>query len=275
MLKESSLPNYERPPLVETVFSAQFDPLNATSLHIAQFWSLIRSSFDKIAPQPPLPSIIEPEVLPTSSQPISIFLNSDQNDARVFVSSSDETRLIQIQRDRFLFNWRSQPHNTNYPRFEKNYQEFLGLLEKFSQFCINENLGSLIFNQFELTYVNLIFEDKTGVIAPEKQLFPDHEFRASVDRFLPFPEISNWSSSFKLPEKNGRLHISMQRAFTPDEQARLVPVIRVDLTARGMPVHKTTTYMDDWFSLAHEWVVKGFADIVSVDVQKASWGRKP
>jgi hypothetical protein len=64
----------------------------------------------------------------------------------------------------------------------------------------------------------------------------------------------------------GRLHVSLKMATTKEAKKIMV----FELTARGF----SNGPMDDWFAVAHEWIVRGFADLTTDSIQKAIWQRK-
>ena len=44
-------------------------------------------------------------------------------------------------------------------------------------------------------------------------------------------------------------------------------------TARGQTVDKGKKQMWNWFDLAHEWIVRGFADLTTEKIQQNIWRR--
>jgi hypothetical protein len=53
-----------------------------------------------------------------------------------------------------------------------------------------------------------------------------------------------------------------------------MPLFILEMRCRG--ISKSLEYADlkKWYNLAHEWIVRGFADITSLECQKKIWGRK-
>lgn len=117
------LPEFGDPPVVETVLGVEFTPLAKWGVpHFGMFWDRIRDQYDHFEVQPPLPSIIETfgeREFP--NQPQMLFLSS--NDVRCwFIDASDRT-LLQVQNNRFTFNWRKS-EGVVYPRDENIRPEF-------------------------------------------------------------------------------------------------------------------------------------------------------
>ena len=69
-------------------------------------------------------------------------------------------------------------------------------------------------------------------------------------RFLPEPERLNWRTSFLLPDKAGRMHVTIRNGKKRDDGK---PMIILDLTVRGIGKEG----MEVWFDLAREWIVCG------------------
>ena len=86
--------------------------------------------------------------------------------------------------------------------------------------------------------------------------------------FLESPESVAWKASFLLPEKVGRLHVSVRHAIRKSDKT---PVLLCDLTARGIPKAVDEESIRKWFLLGREWIVRGFADLASDDIQENLW----
>ena len=271
MTMKKNLVEYKTPPLIETVCSVQFEPLAGSIFQLGQFWQEVKDEFSVGKEQPPLMNIIEPEFLTPQFQSLSI--QFDQS-PRLFMTTTDQIFALQVQRDRFILNWRRTSDEATYPRFVAIYPKFEGLFGKFRRFVEAQDLGSVVQNQFELTYVNII-DQKNGLEkTTSDKLFVDHMRDTKMaERFLPSPESLNWQSSFPLEDKMGRLHINASSAFLTQDPSR-GQVMRVDLTARGIGKDRTDAGRIGWFDVAHKWVVLGFADIIRLDIQQECWGRK-
>jgi hypothetical protein len=102
-------------------------------------------------------------------------------------------------------------------------------------------------------------------------VFPDFCFRVNERRFLPEPEGFSWRTTFVLPNKVGRLHVTIRNGISRDKN---IPVLMIELTVRGIGNDKSIEGMWPWFDLAREWIVRGFADLGSDQVQKDVWRRK-
>jgi hypothetical protein len=144
---------------------------------------------------------------------------------------------------------------------------FERLWTEFREFVSGENLGELGVRQLELTYVNLIPE---GSIPDKEPVFIDHVRQSSLTRFLPVPESFEWRTSYLLPDNCGRLHML---ASSAREIATGDPLRRLEMIARGINDASAEGDLRNWFDLAHEWVVRGFADVTTERMQTEVWRR--
>jgi uncharacterized protein (TIGR04255 family) len=78
----------------------------------------------------------------------------------------------------------------------------------------------------------------------------------------------NINLRFPLPQDRGALHVTYKHGKKVSDKK---DVLILDLTARG-PAKLDGSDMEDWFDLAHEWIVRGFTDLTSALAHKR-WGR--
>src|SRR4051794_4820338 len=105
------LPEYERPPIDEVVVGVQFEPLKDFHVaHLGRFWSKVRDRYPLTEDQPPLPAQIEhPEPKPAESR--LTFATGIVPTPRSWFLDNSKNRLLQLQHDRFLRNWRRTEGN--------------------------------------------------------------------------------------------------------------------------------------------------------------------
>jgi uncharacterized protein (TIGR04255 family) len=268
MAVSSTFPIYKNPPVAETVFSVQFEGLPAQSVRLSQYWPKVRNRFPNIGVAPPLPTVFEPQYLTPSFQPLSVSFDQDN---RVILEGDDH--LLQIQSNRFLFNWRRSSPSTSYPGFEVNFPRFKDEFDGFRSFAKSDGIGEIQgFNQFELTYVNIFDIQQKPDGFDFSGIFRDHYLSDSGDRYLPAPELLNWSSSYKMQGDFGRLHVSSNAVFSVVGNNPKIQM-RVELTARGPTAANPIVGFDEWFNEAHSHVVKGFEDLIDADFQRTTLGR--
>jgi len=266
---KTPLPEYDKPPIDEVALGVQFSPLTKLEpAHIGLYWERIRSKYPNVETQAPLPSTIEPkEITPVQGM---FALRAMPPFPRIWFLTPTKTRLIQVQQDRFLGNWRQLDSMEAYPRFVTLREDFRLEWEGFRAFLRKEELGDPSINQCELTYVNQIESNGTWAdLSDALKLFTITR-PASSSNFLPPPEMVSWDSRYKLPDGRGRLHVQLQPIFrTRDMKLAL----GMTLTARGAPADESTEKVLAWFDLAHEWVVRGFDELTDSSLHKV-WKKK-
>lgn len=186
---------------------------------------------------------------------------------RVLFISKDQQFLIQIQDSRFHHNWRRVNNSTEYPRFPEVYRRFIATWGLFSDFLKREGLPQPRLTRYELTYVNEIaISSETMVSDVEKFV---RMYASLTNReFLPSPSSVGTNWQFALPERKGQLHATLSHARKPDGQEAAV----LALNCFGPAASKGYT-MAEWFQTAHEWIVRGFADLTTAEAHQ-KWGRE-
>lgn len=247
----------------------QFKPLGAFTLpFFGAFWQTIRKEYPSTEEKPPLPPVIE-RLEPSSEGGTQIggLMLEPLPLPRVFFIDESKNWVLQMQRDRFLHNWRKTDEDSIYPRFPAVFQRFLTGWQRFLEFCNREKLSGIQPVQMELTYINHIplgegWEKVSDInkVMPDICWRPDHGF-------LPDPESVGWSASFLLPERQGRLHVQLRRGIRQKDKKT---VLLCELTARGISEGQP---IEPWFQMAREWIVRGFTDLTSDYVQQAYWRR--
>jgi uncharacterized protein (TIGR04255 family) len=260
------LPKFKKPPVVETALGVQFAPLKSFSIpHFGLFWNAVRSDYPQQAMKPPLGNVVEDLARPAVPDRIGIQLMAEP-EARCWFLNASGTELIQLQRDRFVRNWRKVTGSENYPsydelkpRFERDWTRLLEFLER-------EGLGRPEVNQCEVTYINHLDVDV-------ERLGSLHRFARVVSDltgdFLPEPETAQLQVRYIMGDKKGRLHVGVQPGVRRDDRR---PVLQLGLTARGTPASSRLDDILAWFDLGHEWVVRGFADF-TVSAMHQTWER--
>lgn len=256
----------DNPPVVEVVCGVMFANSVVQAAHIGAFWDRIRSEFPTVEEVPPLSAIIEEQGQSNAEFEAWALLPPAR---RAWLLNADGSNLIQIQADRFLFNWKHILGTKNYPSYQVVITEFERHLQAFMLFMRDVGGVDLIFRQFEMTYVNHINKEYGLDLSDETSILVDHASKSGA-RFLPPPENFNFSASYPLPEGAGRLHVIAQTMNRPQDDNRL---IRLDMVARGMAPDASDEARLRWFDTAHTWITHGFADVTSPAVQHEIWKR--
>jgi len=266
---EKEFPDYENPPVIEVVCGIQFKPINALlSPYLGLLWEKYKSEYPKCSEVAPLDPLIE-----RFDEPLQMILELANVPPlpRIWFIQSKGNGIIQVQRDRFLHNWRKNNSEDEYPRYHVVKQMFKDRFLKFQTFLDENNLGIIEPLQYEMTYINHIPKGEGWENLREiGRIFPDFAFRIEEDRFLPEPSTFNWRTIFTLPEKGTRMHVVIRHVKIRDSG---LPMLLLELTVRGFGTNNSPEDMWNWFDLAREWIVRGFADLTGKDVQKKIWRR--
>ena len=102
------------------------------------------------------------------------------------------------------------------------------------------------------------------------EIFLDYNWVEIEDRFLPKPKKVAWNKEFPFPEKMGNLVVSLKQAIRTEGK---VPLLVLELKTRGIDESGKIEGIRKWFDLAHEWIVRGFTDLTTPEIQKI-WERK-
>ncbi|MCF8051073.1 MAG: TIGR04255 family protein [Desulfobacterales bacterium] len=189
---------------------------------------------------------------------------------RTWFINKEKNMLIQVQDDIFYFNWRRIKQDEPNPRYNIILKKFKDNLKKSKQFLQDEGLGEVRPKRCELTYNNQIpMGDGWKSLSDIGKIFRDLSW-SSRKRFLPLPNRLGWQGHFSLPENLGRLDATITHA---ERRVDKHPLLVLQLSAKGLGEDKSFGAAWKWFSVAHEWIVRGFADLTEAAVQKDVWRR--
>ena len=187
---------------------------------------------------------------------------------RVQIVRKDDERLIQIQRTRFIYNWRKR--GSDYPSYRNIRPEFDRQLAQFADFVSEATLGKLEPNQWEMTYVNHI-EKGTLWNGPEDwgNVLP---VLYNGGAGFPTPRFESFGGEWHLviEPNRGRLHVAIRHGKVGKPEGSEVLVLQ--LTARGPIDEEKGWDLDSGLKLGHETIVRSFAAMTS-DAAHEYWGR--
>jgi len=273
--RPDDLPNFDNPPVVETVLSVQFEPLRGISTaYLGLLWNEFSDNFPQTADQAALPQFLEefPES-PRARLGLRVQALDRPPVPRMWFVSKRGNEMIQVQADRFIKNWRKEGEGEEYPRYERVKDSFQRDFDKFRCFLADRNIGVPSVNQCEVSYVN-------HIIAGEGwQTFGDFDRVFSVwvtprDWALPADQVPSRAEDvriqarFVIPDDEGkptgRLHVDIQPAFRTTDGK---PMYLLHLTARGQVGSGV-----EFFDLGRRWIVKTFASLTSAEMHRI-WKR--
>lgn len=257
----SALPSYKNPPVNEVVCGVRFHTPDKLRIpHIGLLWNKFRLDYPAIEHALPIASAKgELPVDTASGLPLP----------RVWFINKSDDQLIQFQFDRFYFNWRRRQND--YPRYPYVIKKFESAHETIANYFNEFEMGKLDPIEYELSYINHIPKGQGwNTIDDLPKIFPDFAWRQTTGRFLPKTEKVAWQADFSLRENKGYLTVRLKQAMRVEDK---VPLLVLELAVRGIGESISNKAMREWFDVAHEWIVRGFTDLTTPEVQKL-WERE-
>ena len=270
------LPKFNKPPVVEIVLGVQFNPLRGlTNSHMGAYWVGLKSEWPVVKNTAPLEEQFEhfgergPSLALAS---LHIQITQDPS-SRMVMTHREKNRIIQIQNNRFHFNWTGGHMKEQYPKYDDfvrpAFDEAFG---DFQRFVAEEELGEIVPNQWEVTYVNHI---------PKGSVWNEPDEWAAI--FSTSPTLRTPSSPvrleglqaewhFEIMPQKGRLHVQMVsgRKKTGEEKEELLVL---KLTARGPIDSQSGPTLGEGLDIGHETIVRAFRDLASKKALDC-WGYK-
>jgi uncharacterized protein (TIGR04255 family) len=250
---KSGLPDFTRPPLVEVAVGLMFEPLEISPITLAQLYSQWQEDYPSFEEHPAIPS--------SPSVPGLIFEVSVPRVRFWFLNNSG--RLIQVQRDRLIVNWRKEAASAAYPRYGSLRVELEKRVTQFSEFLESRHKGPLRPNAIEVTYVNQV-----PLAGKSPNLSDIVALLQSAPKDVGLPVETNLSVRFdvssQLERKSAALVINAQRSPTVD------PPLAVLQLSCSIPVYDLPDAFDA-LDKARYHVVQSFQS-VTTDKMHDEWG---
>jgi uncharacterized protein (TIGR04255 family) len=268
--QKKGFPDYENPPVIEVVCGILFKSISTLlSPHIGLLWEKYKSEYPECREVAPLDPVVEQFEEPPR---MTLEIGNVPPLPRIWFVSKEGNGVVQVQRDRFLHNWRKIKPEDEYPRYHEVKEMFKDRLSQFESFLSENKLGVIEPLQYEMTYINhILLGEGWDSLSEIGSVFPDFAFRTDKSRFLPEPSSVNWRTTFTLPENAGRMHVTTRHARVRDTGR---PLLVLELTVRGAGTDSSPEAMWRWFDVAREWIVRGFEDLTGEEVQKNIWKKK-
>lgn len=273
---QRDLPDFGNPPVVEVALAVQYDPLeDLRSTQLGLLWLEFKDRFPKTEEHPPLGPMVEEFGDKRPSKPeLRVEMLDKPPTPRLWYLDEAGTELVQVQQDRFAHNWRKLKGDENYPRYEHIKDSFVQELTTFSDFLGEHNLGKLIVNLSEVTYVNHIFAgDGWDSFAQLNHVLTLWSADYS-DSFLPDLEEARLSAQYIIPNDEGtsigRLLIEATPAYRTDDNK---PVVVLRIRARAKPYDDSLNGALRSLDTGRAWVVRGFASITTATMHRI-WERR-
>jgi uncharacterized protein (TIGR04255 family) len=262
-------PHFRKPPIFEQAIAVVFERQKDFSIvDPGLFWREIIGDFPKCTAGAKLPNAVElfdrPEsqaiisVIPAAQLPRTVYLSAHGNE------------LIQLQDDKFVFNWVRETEDAEYPRFERTSERFWKFFELWARFSEGRHGSGPALKQCELTNVNVIpvndfgrdFEDMyhAFIVDPFDWQVPglvaETYVRQRVHRIVD-----------DQGEPLGRLHSTISPVYGPDGEK----AFQFELTARSTPTVKSVEAATEFFERAHMMINGAFIASVTKKIRNV-WG---
>ena len=270
-MSSGNLPKFRKPPVVEVAISVQFEELPA--LHAPQLgllWGEYRRRYPRTEQHPPIARMVQGFGPGRAGSP-SFQLSRAMPVPRCWFINDTGTRLVQVQPDRFIHNWRRTETPEEYPDYDNIRAGFLVEWDVFIDFLDRNDLGTISIDQVELTYQNHIPSGtvwteygQLGSVIPSWSTHPDP--------FLGDPERVAVQLQYVMSDDTGpvgRLGIQIKPEVYRKEEK---PLLVLALTARGAPEGEDMGGALRFLDRAHEWIVRGFTALTSPEMHK-EWER--
>jgi uncharacterized protein (TIGR04255 family) len=254
------------PPINELVIGVYFNTplLGLRAEHIGLFWHGIRDAFPKVNQTGPIVAQGEALQAVLQSAPEEVYPLP-----RFWLTSTDETMLVQLQRNAFLLNWRKR--DQVYPHYETVKREFDRVYGIFAEFVRETVRQDFAIEAAELTYINLAQAGEywSGVndIARVIPSFRPVEVGVEGATLENTTQSTVWTVA-----KDISLTAKVRTGtMTAEKRAALV----FELSAKGRLGAATKADADAWFERAHKATGKAFRGMTSPDIQARVWQPEP
>ena len=262
--------DFARPPVEEVVLSVLFNPLDRLlAPHLGEIWQEFkRDGFAHIVEQPPVVPAVE---MPVSVQEAQLRIGYVPPLARIWFVHETDSEIIQVQRDRFTFNWRKTEPHPVYPGFTAICGKFEDFYSRFGQIVKNMQIGEVTPLQYELTHINqLRHGEGWNTLDDIGKIYTLFSSSSQTNSFWFGMEAVNFHASFPVADLHGRLHVSMGNRIKMPEQTQ---TLQTDFTVRGFPENAEDT-MITWFKSARDKIRERFTGMFTEDIQTLIWERK-
>jgi uncharacterized protein (TIGR04255 family) len=160
-LTKGPLSKYTHPPVSELAVGIEIAPIaGLTASRLIRFHERVRDRLPVLQEQHPLPPSqpLPGTVLgafPTGIAP-QIQVEFGAPALRVWMLTTDQHLLLQLQRDRLVLNWRKGAPQTDYPSYAVLKEEYARYWGIFRNYLRDENLPAAVPLTAEVTFVNEI-----------------------------------------------------------------------------------------------------------------------
>ena len=262
---DQGLPEYESPPVVEVALAVQLDrAVGCKAHHLAEIARRWEDDHPNVEERTPLPTM----GFGSDGPDLTLDVSDKIETPRLWLQSAAGDRVVQLQQDRIVVNWKQGTAAGTYPRYRSIRKALLEAWNKLSASISDLDLDLPQPSICEVQYINHLGPSQGWRSAEDTQWFIAPWNGTMSDEFLPTDHHGRMLLHFHLPEKRGWLNIE---GWTTDrEGGEKLFVLR--LTSRGRASSPDIDDALDFMDLAHEWIVRGFTSATTAEAHK-KWGR--
>ena len=263
--------DFAKPPVEEVMLSILFEPLDRFfAPHLGEIWREFKNSgFFYTTAQGTIPPSIE-SFSGQIPEP-QVHISNVPDFGRILFIHESGDQILQIQRDRFTFNWRKIEEGQNYPGFSTIFTSFEDFCTCFRENLKIQGIGEINPLQYELSYINQLMQgdgwNTLNDIGKIYQMFVDSP---QLYSFWSEVESAILQTSFPITSLQGRLHLVISNRIKLPEQKQ---TLQTDFTVSGFP-ENTESEMIAWFKSARDHILEKFAGMFTEDIQTQVWERK-
>jgi uncharacterized protein (TIGR04255 family) len=250
------------PPVIETLLSAQFSPIqNLNAAYAGTFWRDLASDPEwaraKLAEVERIEDVFEDFGSEPTFGQIMLRLRGSGESSRAQIIRDDEERMIQMQDSRFVYNWRKR--EGDYPSYDRVEPEFFKNFNRFQKFLSDLGMPAPQLNQWEITYVNHVpKEELWATVADWPRILPGLYFAPTSDPEAKIETVAGaWR--YRIAENRAKLNITIQHGRTPEKKEVMI----LQMTARGPVDLDRGMTLETGFEIGHSAIVNTFHRIVS------------
>lgn len=266
------LPDFVAPPVIEVAASVQFNELPGLDVaRLGTYWAQRRAEYPKVEYQPRLAPQTETFGGPQATR-IGFSIETSPGTPRFWFLNENGTRLLQLQPDRLVVNWRKLDTDEPYPHYPSLREALEREFARFAQFLGTERLPTPEPTQAELTYVNHIPAGQPGAAHEPLENVMTLWGGGGGSGLLPPAEEIHVLSRYLMrinEEPVGRLHVQLDARYLAKDNS---PVYVLQLVGRGAPRGEGFAGVLAMLDLAHVWIVQGFTAITTPEMHR-TWRR--
>jgi uncharacterized protein (TIGR04255 family) len=267
MTDRADLPDFKQPPAVETLMGVYFTPLKGWATpYFGLFWQKIRKEYPNVEVQP---RIVSERGLRLELKPEKSTLHlSGEIPVRWFYYHRSNRRLVQVQTDCFIQNWRRRDKNDSYLHYAQLRPSFEQIWQEFCRFLRGVKVDVPAVTECEVTYVNHIDKGSGWTNLRDLGQVVASWSGETSGKFLPSPDLISLNAAYPIAGRGGRLRFALQPGVTRTGMETL----QLTVTARCKPASPDLSDVLNALDAGREWVVKGFTDFTTEKMHMI-WGK--